>query len=67
MSVLASVIGELQQENPLPPANRDHALKGAFVGSRECHVQPDWLLVYRVDHGQLILVLQRTGTHTDLM
>lgn len=64
---LGAVIDMLQHEKPLPPANRDHALVGDYIGHRECHVQPDWLLVYRVDHAELILVLQRTGTHADLM
>ncbi|MCL2483299.1 MAG: type II toxin-antitoxin system YafQ family toxin [Propionibacteriaceae bacterium] len=65
--LLTAIIDTLQREKPLPPANRDHALVGDYIGHRECHVQPDWLLVYRVDHAELILVLQRTGTHADLM
>jgi len=67
LTLLGSVIHCLQKEEPLPVANRDHALVGDYIGFRECHIQPDWLLIYRVDRGQLILVLQRTGTHSDLM
>jgi len=67
LALLSAVIDMLQHEKPLPPANRDHALVGDYIGHRECHVQPDWLLVYRVDHAELILVLQRAGTHADLM
>ena len=50
----------------LPERNRDHALTGDYIGFRECHIRPDWLLVYRVDGDALELFLFRTGTHTDL-
>ena len=46
--------------------NRDHSLTGDYIGFRECHIQPDWLLVYRVDDEELMLFLSRTGTHSDL-
>ncbi|MBW8383597.1 MAG: type II toxin-antitoxin system YafQ family toxin [Youngiibacter sp.] len=46
--------------------NKDHALSGGWAGFRECHIQPDWLLVYRVYEEVLILTLTRTGTHSDL-
>ena len=45
---------------------KDHALIGNYLGHRECHIQPDWLLIYRYDNDVLILVLTRTGTHSDL-
>ena len=45
---------------------RDHDLSGNYKGTRECHIEPDWLLIYTVDGGQLILVAARTGTHSDL-
>ena len=45
---------------------RGHALSGDYTGFRECHIQPDWLLVYRVNDEELILFLTRTGTHSDL-
>jgi len=67
LGLLGAVITLLQQSQPLPESNRDHALVGDYVGCRECHIQPDWLLVYRVDQKQLVLILQRTGTHSDLM
>ena len=46
--------------------DRDHALTGDYIGFRECHIRPDWLLVYRVDGDALELFLFRTGTHSDL-
>jgi len=67
LALLGAVVSRLQREEPLPVANCDHALVGDYFGFRECHIQPDWLLIYRVDRGQLILVLQRTGSHSDLM
>lgn len=50
----------------LPEKNKDHALTGNWTGHRECHIQPDWLLVYRIENDLLILTLARTGTHSDL-
>lgn len=46
--------------------NRDHALSGDYIGCRECHITPDWLLIYEISHGELTLCLTRTGTHSDL-
>ena len=46
--------------------NKDHALKGDYIGHRECHITPDWLLVYRIIDKELILLLTNTGTHSDL-
>ena len=57
-------IDVLQAEEPLPEHNRDHALSGNYVGYRECHLSPDWLLIYKVEGGTLILV--RTGSHSEL-
>ena len=65
-ALLEEVVELLRQQIPLPPKNRDHELSGNYIGYRECHLSPDWLLVYRVDKGELILVLARTGTHSDL-
>ena len=45
---------------------KDHALKGNFIGYRECHIRPDWLLMYKIDKQILTLALTRTGTHSDL-
>ena len=50
----------------LPDSYKDHPLKGNLAGLRECHIAPDWLLIYRIDHDELILILTRTGTHADL-
>ena len=56
----------LCSENPLPPRYRDHARKGRFEGYRECHLEFDWLLIYKKDRGRLLLFLTHTGTHADL-
>ena len=66
LSLLKMVIDDLLAEKILPEKNRDHALTGNYLGFRECHIQPDWLLIYAVDHGQLVLTASRTGTHSDL-
>lgn len=66
ISLLTDVIKKLADGEPLPQKNKDHALIGNYVGCRECHITPDWLLIYEVDHGELILYLTRTGTHSDL-
>lgn len=51
---------------PPPENNKDHALSGNCAGHRECHILPDWLLVYRIENVVLVLTLARTGTHSDL-
>lgn len=63
---LRNVINTLAAEEKLDEKYRDHALNGDYRGFRECHVEPDWLLVYRVDQDELELFLFRTGTHSDL-
>lgn len=63
---LNEVVRLIVEEIPLPPQYKDHKLVGDFVGCRECHVQPDWLLVYSVDKVVSILCLIRTGSHSDL-
>ena len=65
---LETVIGLLCSEQPLPPAYRDHALTNSknYKGMRECHIEPDWLLVYKIFQQTLILKLIRTGSHSDL-
>ena len=63
---LDAIVERLASGQTLPEKNRDHALTGDYIGFRECHIRPDWLLVYRVDGEDLILFLFRTGTHTDL-
>jgi len=61
---LASLIRTLQAGKPLPERNRDHVLTGNYAGHRECHISPDWLLIYRKTESELILV--RTGSHSEL-
>jgi mRNA interferase YafQ len=63
---LHGIILLLAEGKSLPDKNRDHALAGAWLGFRECHISGDWLLVYRVDKDILVLTLTRTGTHSDL-
>ena len=59
--------GALAADVALPARNRDHALTGDWKGCRECHIEPDWLLVYRIEENDLILLLMRTGTHADVL
>lgn len=66
IALLEEVVERLAMGEPLPEKNRDHALTGDWVGHRECHIQPDWLLVYRIEDDVLVLTLARTGTHSDL-
>jgi mRNA interferase YafQ len=66
IALLDEIVETLLEEKPLPAANRDHALQGNWKGYRECHVMPDWLLIYRVDGENIFLYLERTGTHSDL-
>lgn len=66
LSLLESVIHILLMEKPLARHHRDHALTGDYAGFRECHIQPDWLLIYTIDRGSLLLTASRTGTHADL-
>lgn len=66
LSKLDDVLQTLLKEEPLDEKYRDHALTGSYIGFRECHIEPDWLLIYAVNQGQLILTAVRTGTHSDL-
>ena len=66
ISPLLDIIDILRNGKKLPERNRDHALTGEYRGMRECHIAPDWLLIYRIDAGSLILVLSRTGSHSEL-
>ncbi len=63
---IKKVIAALASGETLDPKYRDHSLAGNYSGCRECHIQPDWLLVYQVNEDRLILLLIRTGTHSDL-
>ncbi|MCL2204748.1 MAG: type II toxin-antitoxin system YafQ family toxin [Defluviitaleaceae bacterium] len=65
--LLREVITLLANDIPLPDKHRDHALTGNWQGHRECHITPDWLLVYRkTDTGGLLLVLVRAASHSEL-
>lgn len=66
MDLLTAVIKKLAAGEDLPQRNRDHALVGDYTGCRECHIQPDWLLIYEIEQDELFLYLIRTGTHSDL-
>lgn len=66
IELLKKVVDLLAKQEPLPEKYKDHDLKGDYIGYRECHITPDWLLVYQVRENELILVLSRTGTHSDL-
>lgn len=66
ISLLTDIIKKLANGEELPEKNCDHNLSGDYSGYRECHITPDWLLVYEIDNGELILYLTRTGSHSDL-
>lgn len=64
MELLQQIVDTLRIPETLPPKNVDHNLSGNYAGYRECHISPDWLLIYRQDKNELLLY--RTGTHADL-
>ncbi len=66
ISLLENVVVKIQNRVPLDEKYRDHALSGDYSGYRECHVQPDWLLIYLIEDDILTLTLVETGTHADL-
>jgi mRNA interferase YafQ len=66
LTKLETVIATLVAEEPLPSRYRDHALTGDLHGWRDIHVEPDWLLIYRINRSILELILLRTGTHADI-
>ena len=65
-NLLNEIIGKLLNDIPLPQKNHDHTLHGDYEGYRECHITPDWLLIYEKDTEIKIISLSRTGTHSDL-
>lgn len=67
MEALVEIVTLLAKGEALPEKNRDHSLSGNWIGHRECHVLPDWLLIYRIEENVLVLTLTRTGTHSDLL
>lgn len=66
VSKLESALELLAREEALPESMRDHLLGGTYKDHRECHIEPDWLLIYRIDESELILVATRTGSHSEL-
>lgn len=66
IELMEEIIAALALGETLPEKNKDHALTGNWVGHRECHILPDWLLIYRIEDNVLVLTLSRTGTHSDL-
>jgi mRNA interferase YafQ len=63
---LSAVVELLCEGNPLPKQYKDHPLAGDYSGFRDCHIEPDWVMIYRIENSQLQLILARTGTHADL-
>lgn len=63
---LNEVIFLLKDDKPLPESYKDHELTGFWKGFRECHIKPDWLLIYKIYDNRLVLTLSRTGSHSDL-
>ena len=66
VNILMAVVKKLANQEVLPASNRDHELTGNYVGFRECHIASDWLLVYKINKSELVLILSRTGSHSDL-
>ena len=66
IDLLKDIIAALAMGEKLPEKNKDHALTGNWVGHRECHILPDWLLIYRIEDDVLVLTLARAGIHSDL-
>lgn len=66
IELLLAIVEKLKHGSELPEKNKDHALSGNYSGFRECHIEPDWLLVYRANAKTIILTLLRTGSHSDL-
>ena len=62
---LKAILSALVAEKPLEPRHRDHLLRGKYRDRRECHIEPDWLLVYKLE-GETDIIFERTGTHSDL-
>ncbi|MFT8389813.1 MAG: type II toxin-antitoxin system YafQ family toxin [Sporolactobacillus sp.] len=66
IELLEEIVALLATGTPLPEKNKDHSLSGDWAGHRDCHILPDWLLIYRIEKDVLVLTLARTGTHSDL-
>jgi mRNA interferase YafQ len=66
LSLLEVIIEKLKNQETLEAKHHDHSLKGNYAGFRECHILPDWLLIYTINNEKLILTASRTGSHSDL-
>ena len=66
LSLLQNIVNSLAAGEQLPEKYKDHELKGNYRGYRECHIQPDWLLIYQIDNGDLLLYLLHSGSHSEL-
>lgn len=66
IALLKDIVTKLANGEPLDARHKDHPLSGDWIGHRECHIQPDWLLIYRIENDILVLTLSRTSTHSDL-
>lgn len=66
VALLVEIVKILANGLPLPDKHKDHALSGEWSGCRDCHITPDWLLIYEIAEEELILYLTRTGSHSDL-
>ena len=66
ISLLEDIVYKLANGFPLEIKYKDHPLSGNYAGKRECHITPDWLLIYQINDSDLILILTRTGRHSDL-
>lgn len=63
---LEFIMKKLTNGEPISVKNRDHPLVGNYSGRRECHIEPDWLLIYKIDFDEMEIIFERTGTHSDL-
>lgn len=66
INLLKEVVELLANEKELPAKYKNHQLVGNCIGFMECHIRPDWLLIYKIEKSKLVLTLSRTGTHSDL-
>ena len=66
IGLISDIIKKLANGETLPSKNRDHSLSGNYSNCRECHITPDWLLIYEIYEDELFLYLTRTGSHSDL-
>ena len=66
LTLLKAMLTKLLAGERLAPKFKDHNLIGAWQGRRECHIRPDWLLIYKIDREQNLIIFERTGSHADL-